>query len=197
MLLKQYFLPLIGATVWLTIVGAGLWHLSAYKHIPGTVVALPNDWPRNTAVRRSQIVPTLVMAVHPRCPCTRATISELERILAQVQGRVHTEILFFRPVDSSPDWCKTDLWASAAVLPGVTVRTDPGGIEAARFGAETSGHCILFAPDGRRLFVGGITPFRGHEGDNAGRTALISLLTRGTQEVETTPVFGCALRSSL
>jgi hypothetical protein len=70
---------------------------------------------------------------------------------------------------------------------------DQGGVEARRFDVEGSGHVLLYAPSGKLLFSGGITPSRGHEGDNAGRSAIVSLILRGHAPVDHTPVFGCSL----
>jgi hypothetical protein len=101
-------------------------------------------------------------------------------------------------------WERTDLWKTAAAIPSVRVVRDAGGAEAVRFGALTSGECVLFAADGRRLFHGGITAARGHEGDNAGQDRLMDLLRAGTAAVEmpsvsgaaSTPVYGCPLRDA-
>jgi hypothetical protein len=75
----------------------------------------------------------------------------------------------------------------------VSVRIDEAGREAARFGATTSGHVLLYDRGGRLRFSGGITASRGHVGDNAGRAALLGLLIHGETERERTPVFGCPL----
>ncbi len=193
MMVKQQSILWAGGALWLAVVTGGMWKIAMFENTPGTVVAVSRDWPRNSAIRLSGSVPTLVMAVHPQCPCTRASIAELAHVLAAASGHVQTELLFILPSGTKPGWEKTDLWKSAAALPGVTVRSDPGGREAARFGAETSGQCFLFDTNGRLRFTGGITASRGHEGDNDGREALVSLLTRGTPGRETTPVFGCPL----
>ena len=77
----------------------------------------------------------------------------------------------------------------------VAVRVDPEGVEARRFGSQTSGQIMLYDADGQLLFSGGITAARGHSGDNAGRNAILSLLTSGSSEQRGTPVFGCPLFS--
>jgi hypothetical protein len=46
------------------------------------------------------------------------------------------------------------------------------------------------------VFRGGITGSRGHEGDNAGESAIIGL-TQGRDPQGGTQVFGCALSSTL
>src|SRR5436190_6315 len=79
-------------------------------------------------------------------------------------------------------------------IPGVTVRADVDGEAARRFGAATSGQALLYTADGRLLFSGGITESRGHEGDNAGRSAIAALvLGAEPTKLATSPVYGCPL----
>ena len=56
----------------------------------------------------------------------------------------------------------------------------------------TSGHALLFDRDGHLLFSGGITPARGHEGDNFGASAIAARLAGRPAPAET-PVFGCPI----
>ncbi|HUR59158.1 MAG TPA: hypothetical protein VM029_15690, partial [Opitutaceae bacterium] len=91
------------------------------------------------------------------------------------------------------DWPHTDLWRRAAAIPGVKVLTDVDGRAAARFGAVTSGQALLFDTAGRLLFSGGITGARGHQGDNAGRRAVVARVFGRETAPAHTPVFGCSL----
>ena len=118
---------------------------------------------------------------------------ELDLIMTRARGRIDAHVLFYRPAHVSPTWHQTDLWRTAAALPGVTVTVDEGGREQRRFGVETSGHTFFYDADGALRFSGGITPSRGHAGDNAGRAAISSLLTGRPPERAATFVFGCAL----
>jgi hypothetical protein len=136
------------------------------------------------------------MLAHPHCPCTRASVGELALIMANAREPVSAYVLFLKPEGSSADWEKTDLWRSAACIPGVTVLADLNGDEARRFGVETSGHTLLFDSDGRLAFSGGITHSRGHSGDNLGRKSLVSLLNNQSAARAETYVFGCALADS-
>jgi hypothetical protein len=154
---------------------------------------VPANWPAESRIELAPNSETLVMVAHPRCPCTRASMNELARIMARVQGKVRAYVLFLKPHNSDADWNDTDLRRSAAEIPGVTVLTDIDGVEAHRFGAETSGHTLLFDPTGRLLFSGGITESRGHAGGNAGESAIISLVTNHKSEHRSTFVFGCPL----
>ncbi len=114
-------------------------------------------------------------------------------MLARCGDAVAAHVLFLRPGGSATDWEKTDLWCAASAIPGVRVYADEAGVEAARFGAATSGHAVLYDSTGTLAFSGGITVSRGHEGDNPGRDAVTSLLTRGRGGQPRTPVFGCPL----
>jgi hypothetical protein len=120
-------------------------------------------------------------------------MDELAQVVAHVQGKARVFVLFYAPRNSGSDWTNTSLRRTAAEIPGVTVFSDIDGREARRFGAETSGHTFLYAPDGRLLFNGGITASRGHSGDNVGEGTLISLINNQPVTQSKTLVFGCPL----
>jgi hypothetical protein len=113
--------------------------------------------------------------------------------MAHSQGRLTAYVVFLKPSGFSDEWEKTDLWQSAASIPGVNVIVDNDGAEADRFNAATSGQTLLYSADGRLLFSGGITASRGHSGDNAGRSAIISFANAGVADRSETAVFGCPL----
>lgn len=102
-------------------------------------------------------------------------------------------VLFLKPAGFNDNWEKTDIWQSAAGIPGVKPIIDYDGVEAGRFHGTTSGQTFLYDAEGRLLFSGGITIARGHAGDNAGRSAIVSLVNTGTAGQTETPVFGCPL----
>jgi len=190
---KNRLILLAACALWLFVIGAGIGHLWSYESTPGVAASAPDRWPADSRVKPAADRATLVMLAHPHCPCTRASIGELARLMTQARGRVAAYVLFVKPPDFSRGWEQTDLWASAAAIPGVTVVRDDDGVEAGRFGAATSGQTVLYDTGGKLLFSGGITGARGHAGDNAGRTAIVSLLTTDGSEREETPVFGCPL----
>jgi hypothetical protein len=178
---------------WTVAIAFGLRTLLAYESTPGTIGAVPGQWPSRSQIERLTNRPTLVMVVHPRCPCTRASVAELAQLMARIQGKVEAYVLFLKPRQSGAEWEDTELRRSVAAIPNVTVLSDVDGGEARRFGAETSGHTLLFDRDGRLLFSGGITEFRGHVGDNAGVRAIESLVNGRAPARAATSVFGCAL----
>jgi hypothetical protein len=184
---------LIVGACWVVAVSVGLSVLWAYENGPGDAATAPAQWPAASHLPAPHQRPALVLLVHPQCPCSHATVAELARLMAHVQDRVDAHVLFLRPRGMSESWAKSDLWQNAAAIPGVDVRLDEGGVEAQRFGGATSGETLLYDTAGRLRFNGGITGSRGHEGDNAGRSALESILGGGTSGTPSTLVFGCAL----
>jgi hypothetical protein len=153
------------------------------------------EWPSGTQLKNSQNQPTLIVFGHPKCACTRATLRELLFIMSRVQSKVEAQVVFFRPEGFPETWEKTELWNKASKIPGVSVSTDIGGTEARKFGATTSGQTFLFSKSGKIIFSGGITPSRGHEGDNVGRNAILAALLDGVEKTKVSRVFGCSLNS--
>ena len=190
---KRQFILIMTCAAWAVITAAGIGFLWNYANDPGPIARAPSNWPSDSRIRPATDRATLIMLIHPHCPCTRASIGELARLMAQTDGRVTAYALFLKPAGSSDDWERTDLWQSAASIPGVSVVVDDDGVEAQRFHAVTSGQTALYDSEGRLLFSGGITGSRGHSGDNAGRSAIVSLLNAGDADRTETSVFGCPL----
>jgi hypothetical protein len=113
--------------------------------------------------------------------------------MAHSQGRLRAYVLFVKLDGFADDWEKTDLWQSAAAIPGVTVVKDSDGIEARLFNAVTSGQTVRYNARGRLIFSGGITASRGHFGDNIGQGAIVALVNAEVPDQAVTPVFGCPL----
>jgi hypothetical protein len=188
---------IIGAlVVWLMVVCGATILMTRYANTPGNDGPAPAAWPNGSHLSFDSIHGTLLMFVHPHCPCTRASLGELEQLLAEVSKPPTVQVAFVKPPATAPDWAATDLWRNASAILGVKVYLDSGGLEAQRFHAGTSGQTLLYGRDGRLRFQGGITLARGHAGDNPGRTALRELLREGHSHQVQTPVFGCGLFES-
>ena len=190
---KKFFLTACLGVTWIAAVAFGLSFLLRYESTPGRVGVVGASWPATSSIQRSGPNPTLVMLAHPHCPCTRASVGELAQIMADAHGKLDAYVLFTKPKGAGADWDDTDLRRSAAAVPGVTVLTDVDGSEASRFGAETSGHTLLFDRTGALLFSGGITASRGHAGRNDGESAIIAAVNGKRSDRARTPVFGCSL----
>ena len=187
--------PVLAAAVWLALVASGLGILLRYSLAPGRPGNPPAVWPAGSRLDRPANRYTLVLAVHPHCPCTRASLDELAVIMARGSGRVAARVLFVQPEGFSEQWAQTDMWRTVRSIPGATPVLDPRGREARRFGAFTSGQVVLYDPEGRLAFSGGVTGARGHRGANAGLGAVLDCVERGGAAATRSPVFGCPLQA--
>jgi hypothetical protein len=180
------------AGAWLLVAIVGVTVVARADATPGESSGVAR-WPSSSHLSRSKNHATLLVFVHPQCPCSVATIAELERLVAHASGRLDVEVVVFLPADDPVGWRETALVERAQAIPGVHVVFDLGGREGALFAATTSGQVLLFEPGGETVFRGGITAARGHEGDNEGRSAIESIAAGRTPLLRDTHVFGCEL----
>jgi hypothetical protein len=179
-------------TAWAIVVASGILYLQAHAARPGETGAPSPRWPVGSPIAIDGRRPALLIFLHPHCPCSRASLAELEKILRRCHERVSAHaILLATPL--------LDRWGRSAVvdqlpsLPGVRVWQDRGGALARRFGVATSGHVLVYDAGGLLIFSGGITAARGHAGDNLGEVAVIARIGGSQQCSSASPVFGCPL----
>jgi hypothetical protein len=190
------FVCAAGLVAWCAATAGGFFLLMRYDNTPGPAARSPAAWPADSRIRPDGKRPCLVVALHPRCPCSRATVAELEELMRSCGDRLESHVFFYAPEGAGAEWADTDLWDSAASIPGVTVWCDGGGAEGRHFGAVTSGHAVLYSAGGELIFCGGLTPARGQTGDNTDRGAILAHVRGKESGVERAAVFGCPLRES-
>ena len=170
-----------------------------YRREAAADVAPPSHWPANSQLPHSQGRDCLVLFVHPKCPCSQATVAELEQLLAAFHARRPDSTLELCVVATIPrtaedSWAQTRLIQRSLRLADAKLFLDRGGVEADRFGAQISGTVLLFDAAGRQRYAGGVTASRGQEGENAGSAALARLLAGEAPSTNPTlPAFGCRL----
>lgn len=177
--------------VWCGVIGGGFVALGAYGSRPGEMGEAPGSWPAVLGDKPPGWV--IVASVHTRCPCTQATVTELEGVLARAREPVSVIALLYVPAGRD-DWpSDTTLERRLAAL-GADVRADVDAGMAWRLGAFTSGHVVLYDDAGERRFFGGITPSRAHTGPNTGSASLMALLRGETPVGADAPVYGCPIK---
>jgi len=195
---KHRWILTIAACLWIVAVGLGFKLLLDYSVAPGIAAAAPAEWPRDSRIPAPNGSYVLVMTVHPHCPCTRASVTELNNLMGLLRhDRVKGYVLAVKPAEFPDEWVRTESYRNAGTIPGIDVRLDVDGVESARFGAATSGQVLLYSPEGRLLFAGGLTPDRGHLGDSPGRQRIVSLVKTGTADAHDSLVFGCSLGATI
>lgn len=140
---------------------------------------------------------TVLAFLHPRCVCTRATVTQLVKAFEAHPG-ADLMVSVFTPLNGARDkaWGESSEYVRTiqAAIPSAKIIWDRGGIQAWRFGAFTSGTILVYDAKGQEIFRGGITDQRGGERDNPGLQRLSRLLTGERMvEADSTPVFGCSL----
>jgi len=170
--------------LWGGLVLSGFALLEKYQNTPGAAAAPPQRIAESPK-------PKLYLFLHPECPCSHATVAELARLVTACGPRLSVKALVFTPAHPTKGWSE-GLAKDAAAIPGVEVVSDTDGRECQRLGAKTSGQVVLYSPEGRLLFSGGITASRGHEGDNDGRDTITDYVLNGRVDRSSTPVFGCS-----
>jgi len=124
--------------VWSALVGLGFHAMFSHATTSGDMHDAPLRWPAGTQLSRGSSF-TVVMFVHPDCPCSRASLHELAAITVGSSAKVDIVV-------AGPD-VEGDLWEDAGGIAGATRFIDDGR-EAARFGALTSGHTVVYDRDG-------------------------------------------------
>lgn len=155
----------------------------------------PPHWPSDSALVRAGGKRTVVMFLHPECPCSRASLDELNLVMNDARAAENTEtlIVFYNLGTPAAPNVESGTWTQARRVPTATRVIDLDRTEAARFGARTSGFVVAYDVDSTLLYSGGLTDSRGHQGDNVGRRSLLALLQHTPALATERPVYGCAL----
>lgn len=185
-----------GTLVWALATCTGLILLWRHTYTPGPGMGIGRtDWPAATELERSKTAYSVVMFVHPHCPCTWASLAGLRELQAHCGKQLETWVVI-TGIEETPGEPGKNV-QEAQALPQVHLYRDQQGDETRRFGAKTSGQTLLFDPSGNLLFSGGVTTARGHSGPSLGKQvieqAVLGQRPAETADVRETAVFGCPL----
>ena len=165
-----------------------------YESRPAQRSAVAEIWPERSGLERNAGGFSLVMAVHPKCPCTRASVAELNKLMLGFGGRVRAVALVTKPFELPDLWSESDVTARLREIPNVEVVRDHGGAKSDAFGVGSSGQTLLYDAAGELVFDGGITAFRGHEGPSVGSEMLKQLVAGTAVGHRHSKAFGCSLK---
>ena len=155
------------------------------RRVRGVARPSPDRWPEGSAIPRDRRRPTLLIFLHPRCPCSLASLGELADILERSRDRVSTHaVVLDSPLLESGGRSAID--QALAGLPQIAIHRDTAGAEAGRFKATTSGHLMLYDVQGRLVFSGGITAAPGPPGRQL-RSGRFAWLDCGAEEPGSAP----------
>lgn len=185
--------PYVVIVVWAIVLVVGFAVMEQYSLTPGEMHEAALQWPQTDELQRIAGKPTLVMFAHPKCPCTRASIGELARLVTRCRDKATVYVVFPIYKGVGEDWEQTALMSQAEQIEGVQTVCDPQCQLCNLFHATSSGETFLYDSKGNLAYHGGITSSRGHAGDSAGQDAILSVLMQRGGRVSSHPVFGCSL----
>ena len=173
--------------LWLVVVSAGLFALIRYDATPAAAHVVLGRWPSQSSIIPDNKRPTMIMAVHPQCSCTQASLHELQRMLPRMENKARVIVLLLGKNGNQ--------YEDAVTQMHLEFLHDSTGSEARRFGLTTSGEVAVYSAGGDLLYTGGITGTRAHEGDNSGEDAAVAAVMGKRNAQKQAPVFGCELNS--
>jgi hypothetical protein len=146
-----------------------------------------------STVFRDGNVFSVVIGLHPHCPCSRATVAELLKIYSHVPEKTKITALVFKPKTEADSWIECVSLSTLQKM-NATIVVDTDGERATSLGLNTSGQIQIYSPQGKLLYNGGITGARGHAGDNIGEGKALALLRGEIKFAESAPTFGCSIK---
>ena len=183
---------LVAFLIWLALVASGYAWLLRYSFAPGPAATVPHLIPPGLAWPEPTTRAGLFLTLHPRCPCSRATVRELAKILSRAPHLSDVTVLMYKPAKEADSWPDGDLLEECRRM-NCRILPDADGRLAASLGVSRQAVSCFTMRRGKLRFRGGITSARGHEGDNAGERAIIEILRGYPHSYNSLPVFGCSL----
>jgi hypothetical protein len=187
---RWHVAPIVLVIAWIVLqIAAGL----TFDLKPESVQTPPPAWPKDVSLQAGQLG-TIVLFLHPHCPCSRASVVQLDRLRTMAStDHVALHIVFVG--NNARE--STALTRAAESLSGVQLHFDSERTLARQFDASVSGETFAFGDGGKLIFHGGLTSARGHEGDSYALTALANWLRAGALPTASGasefPTFGCRL----
>ena len=190
---------MITATLsWIAVLVIGTTISATYESKPGDQGSAPAFAVSKQDVEEANLSKTkfhILMFVHPKCPCSGSSMSELCNLMENFPDLKAT-VFFYKPATAKSGWEQTELWKKASSVKNITLKTDIDGQKAKSYNVVTSGEVLLYNANERLVFSGGITGARGHVGENEGEDALEKILNREYSTATkkfSAPVFGCRI----
>ncbi len=198
----------VAGTVWLSCITFGFWLLLSHNTDDGSPDLSENSTGTNLVrdvvhkvlpEHLGEILPPpgklhVVMALHPKCPCTKTSLEVLGRLLAIDSDSTYCSFLVSLPSDQSVSWIDTPITKLAMSLPNASLAVDVEAKRAHQLGLMNSGSVILVQSDGSVTFRGGITSGRTCSDESPGSVNAASLIRREIIAAITTPTFGFPLQ---
>lgn len=175
--------PCVLVFLWTVLAAGGFLLAGKYEWTPGLQTWVPHRGPARS----------LLIALHPNCPCSLALLRELKPLLATAGRPVPLRALLYTH-PSLPQ--QSPLLQELQQFPEIEIISDLHGDRARQLGLHTSGHLIAYGTSGEILFSGGITAGRLSNSPGPAAGILAGILRGRSSIAAKFPVFGCSLRGN-
>jgi hypothetical protein len=153
------------------------------------------QWPCGARPVPAEADTRIIVFAHPYCPCTRATLDQLDQSLTRFPHNTFVRVVFTTAGLHGRDIAESGLVAFARRMPRVDVYLDETAEETLRFQARVSGEVLAFDRSGNCQFHGGLTSGRGHRGESTGQRQLERVAVGDSTAPFIGPVYCCVLPS--
>src|SRR5258708_20821394 len=103
---------LLALLLWLGLIVGGYAWLLRYSFAAGKASASPHTIPSSVASQAPSARAQLFLALHPRCPCSRAPLSELAKILTRAPEACDVTVLMYKPPAEPDGWMEAALFGN-------------------------------------------------------------------------------------
>ena len=188
LVIKKHWL-ILSTVGWLLLLVGAVCLQFRYDSVPGVAAPSKPDWPSTSNIKYSTATNTLVMVLHPHCPCSRASLQQVST-MKNHGNSFKCIFLFYTPSRFASGWEKTDIWNQASEIPGAELVSDIDGRETRKFSGFTSGQTYIFDRNGQLRYSGGLTEGRGHQGECQNLDAAVKALSSDSAATSGA-VYGC------
>lgn len=178
-------------------VGSIIWSTKAmliFQFTPGKMGKVFNDFPQKSKLVLDQTLPTLILFLHPKCTCSKASVEEIKIIKSSIKKEfkliavVQTASL---KLTDELEKLKEEL----STLPHSTIVNDSYSFETNLFSVKTSGQIYIYSSFGELIYTGGSTSSRGTSSPSELRRTIASILetNKKPHQLITKSIYGCEM----
>ena len=125
-------LSVASVVAWVGAVAFGFGGLMWYENQPGASAVAAEQWPDSARLDFDATRWNLVVFLHPHCPCSQSTLTELAVLQSRVTQPLRMSLVFCKPEGAGTGWEKSRILDQAAALPNVSIVWDAGIVSGRR-----------------------------------------------------------------
>ncbi len=117
----------LSVMLWCMVIVVGVALAARFDGTAGTGSQPPITWPENKLISLDSHRDTLLMFLHPHCPCSAASLTDLSKLMTSFKSPPAAYLVNVVPPGASVDWAQSELIESAKTIAHVIVLDDVDG----------------------------------------------------------------------